>query len=211
MLRCKTAPAAGLLTQDDENEASSFSLIRSCGGEPNQRQHAASATFLRPVGIVKVEMASGADATVVDFEHALRLTLFDNLRCEIDLVVRRANAWAELDDHLRWIGSEAIKHLPDRVGDDAELGAFAPGMHQTNGWCAWIDNVNSATVSDVNAQRDTPLIRYNAVAARKFLAASARLINHRDFVSMNLFGGDQRPITYSDCLADFTMCFLEPR
>ena len=99
-----------------------------------------------------------------------RATLPDDFGGEIDFVVRRANTRAELHDHVRWIGAEAINHLPDRVGDDTKLGAFATGMHKTDGRRFWIDNVNRATVCDVNAQRDTALIGDNAVAAREFLA-----------------------------------------
>jgi hypothetical protein len=45
-----------------------------------------------------MQITGSAHAAVVDFEHALRSTLFDNFRREIDLVMRRANTWAELKD-----------------------------------------------------------------------------------------------------------------
>src|SRR5437016_13914183 len=84
--------------------------------------------------------------------------------------MRRSDAGAELHDHVRRIGTEPINHLPDRICDDAELGAFAPGMHQTDGRGFRIDDVKSAAVGDVNAERDAALIRDDSIAARKLAA-----------------------------------------
>ncbi len=47
-----------------------------------------------------LQIASCAGASVVDFPHALVAALLDNFRCEIDFVVWRTNAGAELHDHL---------------------------------------------------------------------------------------------------------------
>jgi hypothetical protein len=66
--------------------------------ETKQREHAASATFFGTVRVIKVGMTSCADAAVVDFEHAFRSTLFQNFGREINLVMRRANTGAELND-----------------------------------------------------------------------------------------------------------------
>ena len=109
-------------------------------------------------------------------------------------------------------GAEAIDHLLDRVGDDAELGAFAAGMDQTDGRRFWIDNVNRAAVGNVNAQHDAALIGNKSVAAGEFTAhrAVAITIDNRNLVSVNLLGGEQRPITHADCVANFAMRGIEP-
>src|SRR5262249_13218605 len=101
--------------------------------------------------------------------------------------------------------------LPDRVRHDAELRAFATGMHQTDGRCFRIDDVNSAAVRDVNAQHDPALIGDDAVAAGEFAArrAAATAINHCDFVSVNLFCGEQWPVADANCVANFAMCGFE--
>ena len=88
----------------------------------------------------------------MNFFYAKRATLPDNFRGEIDFVMWRANAGAELHDHVRGIGAEAINHLRNCVRNDAELGAFASGMNQTDSRRFWIDNVNRAAVGDVNAR-----------------------------------------------------------
>ena len=86
--------------------------------------------------------------------------------------MRRANTGAELHDHVRRIGAEAINHLPDCVGNDAEFRAFATGMNQTDSRRFWIDNVNRAAVSDVNAQHDSLLIGDDAIAAGEIRLAA---------------------------------------
>src|SRR5437588_8862602 len=84
--------------------------------------------------------------------------------------MRRTDAGTELHDHVRGIRPEPINHLPDRVRNDAELGAFAPGMHQTDRRCFRIDDVKSAAVGDVNAERDAALIGDDAIAAGELVA-----------------------------------------
>ena len=55
------------------------------------------------------------------FSRQTFTTLADNFRREIDFVMWRPNAWAELHYHVRGIGAEAINHLLDSVGNDAEV------------------------------------------------------------------------------------------
>ncbi len=137
----------------------------------DHRQHAAGFSFFGAIGIVLVQVAGGADAGIVDLFDAECAALPDNFNGEIAFVMRRANARAELHDHLRGIGTEAFYHLSDRVCDDAKLGAFASGMHKANRRCFGVDDVNCATIRDVNAERDAALITYDTVAAGEFFAA----------------------------------------
>jgi hypothetical protein len=124
----------------------------------------------------------------------------------------RANAGAELNDHVRGIGAEAINHLFDCVGNDAELGAFATGMNQTDSRRLWIDKVSRAAVGYVNAEHDPLLISDDAIAAGEFTAhkAVAITIDHCDFISMNLLGGEYRPIASADCMPNFPVRRIEP-
>jgi len=55
-------------------------------------------------------------------------------------------------------------HLRDGIRDHAMLSAFFSGVHETNRRFFWIDNVNRATIGDVNAKRDFSLIRDDTVA-----------------------------------------------
>ena len=164
-----------------------------------------------------LQVAGRANAGVVDLVNAERPAFPDDISGEIDFVVRRANAWAELHDYLLGIGAEAIDHLLDRVRDDAELGAFASGMHKADRRRSRIYDVNCATVSDVNAERDATLVREDAVAAGKFAAINSAedsgrysAIDNSDFVSVDLFGGEQRPVPKAGCVTNFPMCGIEP-
>jgi hypothetical protein len=126
--------------------------------------------------------------------------------------VWRANAGAQLNEHVRWIGAEAINHLFDCVGNYAELGAFATGMNEPDSRRFWIDKISRAAVGYVNAQHDSLLISDDAIAAGEFMAhrAVAITIDHCDLVSMNLLDGEYGPIADADCIPNFPVRRIEP-
>jgi hypothetical protein len=89
-------------------------------------------------------------------------------------------------------------------------------MHKANRRCFWINNVNGATVGDVNAERDTALIGDDAIARREFTAINSAedsghysAVDKSNVVSMDLFCGEQRPIPKAGCVANFPMCGIE--
>ena len=172
--------------------------------QPEQREHSSGFSFLAAIRIVATQIARRADAAIVDFFHAEFAALRDHIRRKIDFVMRRPDAGAELYDQSRRIGTEAINHLSDTVRDDAKLGALATGMRETNRRRCRIDNVNSAAISDINAESDIALLRDDAVATGKF-ATAARTICNRDFVSMNLFRPKKRPVGNANRGTDFAM------
>ncbi len=146
-----------------------------------------------------------------------RATLPDDFRNEIDLVVGWANAGTELHDQIGRIGVEAFNHLCDCVCDNPKLGSFAAGMHKANRRRFRIYNVNRGTVCDVNAERDTALIGDDAVARGKLAPVNSAedsgrysAVDNGDIVSVDLFGGEQRPIAKTGCVANFPMCGIEP-
>jgi len=171
-----------------------------------------------------MKIAGGADVGVVDLLNAERAALPDDFGAEIDLVMGWANTRAELHDHVRGIGGEAFNHLSDRVCNDAKLGAFAPGMYQADRRRFWIYDVDCAAVGDVNAERDAALIGDNAIARGEFAAhrAAATAVDYCDVVTMDLFGGEQRPtptssrardfigVAKAGCVANFSMYDIEP-
>ena len=95
-------------------------------------------------------------------------------------------------------------------------------MNEPNRGRLWIDNVDSAAVGDINAERDPALICNKPVATGEFLVrrdaalwhpvGAARrpyLIDNCNLVSVNLLGGEQRPIAHADCATNFTMSRLK--
>ena len=185
--------------------------------QPNHGQHAAGFSFFGAVGVVATQITGGAYAGVMDLFYADGPALADDFGRKIDLVMGWANTRAELHDHARGIGAEAFDHLSDRVCDDAKLGAFASGMDKANRRRFRIYDVNCATVSDVNAERDVALIGDNAIAAGEFATINSAedsgrysAIDNGDFVIVDLFDGEQRPIPKAGCVANFAMYGVKP-
>src|ERR1700730_17856277 len=132
-------------------------------------------------------MARRADAGAVDMLHAFGAALLDNFCREIDFVMRRTNARAELHNQFGRVRSEPFPHLLYRFWDNRELGPIFSGMDETDGRRFWINNVNRATIGDVNPERDFSLIRDDAVTAREFFVARRWNIDNRNFITVNLF------------------------
>jgi hypothetical protein len=112
--------------------------------------------------------------------------------------------------------AEAFNYLFDRVCDDAKLGAFASGVHKPDGGCFWIYYVNGATVSDINAECDAALIRDDAITDGEFVAIRSAgdsgrysAIDYGNVVTVDLFGGEQRPIAEAGCVANFPMYSIQ--
>jgi len=82
-------------------------------------------------------------------------------------------------------------------------------MHQTDGRRFWVDNINRATISDVNAECESVLICNNAVAACKLFVGGNWSIDDSNLVAVNLFIRQQRPICDADAAPDFVMNVLE--
>ena len=185
--------------------------------EAKHGQHAAGFSFFGAIGVVETQVTGSARAGVVDVLKAEPATLPADFGGKIDVVMGWANTRDELHNHACGIGAEAFNHLSDRVCDDAKLGAFASGMDKANRRRFCIYDVNCATVSDVNAERDAALIGDDGIAAGKFATINSAedsgrysAIDNGDFVSVDLFGGEQRPIAKAGCVANFAMCGVEP-
>src|SRR2546428_10499 len=83
-------------------------------------------------------------------------------------------------------------------------------MHETDCGRFWVDNINRATISDVNAEGEPGLICNNPVAACKLFVGCNWSIDDSNLVAMNLFIRQQRPICDADVAPDFVMNSLEP-
>jgi hypothetical protein len=191
--------------------------------QPKHGQHPAGFSFLGAVGVVATQITGGARAGVVDLPNAERATLPDDFGGKIDFIMRRPNAGAQLDDYVRGIGAEVFNHLSDCVCNNAELSAFPSRMHKANRRRFWIHDVNCATVGDVDPEGDAAPIRDKPIARGEFAARDGRrsaasavgaerrpyLIDYSDVVSVNLFGGEQRPIAKAGCLSNFAMRRIE--
>jgi hypothetical protein len=75
-----------------------------------------------------------------------------------------------------------------------------------------VHNVYCAAVRDIDAKRNTPLIRDDSVAVGKFTTGRvvATTIDRGDFVSMNLLSCAQRPVAHPRCTPDFVVRGIQP-
>ena len=112
----------------------------------------------------------------------------DDIRGEIDFVMRRANARAELDDessaalpNCSFIASMASPAMPSSV-------PLLPGVHQTDAAADRIDEINRAAVGDVNPEADARLVGDQPVAAVKALILRRAAAHNTNNVAMNLLG-----------------------
>ena len=107
--------------------------------------------FFRAVGIIAVQIAGGAAAGIVHALYARGSGLPNDLRREVDLIVRRSNAGAELHDKIAWPRAETFPHFLDRARDDRQFRPLLPGMNEPDAALDRIDQVNGAAISDINA------------------------------------------------------------
>jgi len=82
-------------------------------------------------------------------------------------------------------------------------------MDEANCRCFWIDNVNRTAIGHMNTKCDLFLTRDDSVATGEFFVARDGLIDDRDFVAVNLLGGEKRPFRHSDLISHFTMNSIE--
>ena len=176
-----------------------------------KRQHPSGAPFFGAIGIVAREIAGGADAGIVDGSNTQVAALPDNLRGEIDLVMRRANAGTELNHQIGRARAEPFRHDSDRVRNNSQLRAFLAGMDQTNCTVNRIDEKNGAAIGNVNPKTDPSLGCDHSITAIETLVAAERRIDDADLFTVNLLRGDKRLLSETMFAANFPMHTVEAR
>ncbi len=155
-------------------------------------------------------MTGGADARVVDADHTVISTGPNNLGCEINFIMRRTNAGAELHDEVARSGSKFGVHPVNRVRDDAELCSLLPGMDQSDRASDRIDEVNGATIRHVDAETDTALVRHQTIASIETFVGSHRRVDHADAIIVNLLRRDEGHSCDAIESPHFSMNLIEP-
>src|SRR6266705_5493758 len=82
-------------------------------------------------------------------------------------------------------------------------------MDKTDGRRFWIDNVNRATIGDMNAEQNFSLVGDNAVATVELFARFNWSVDNRNFVAVNLFRGKQRPTFHTNFASNVSMRSFE--
>src|SRR6266850_940596 len=94
--------------------------------------------------------------------------------------------------------------------DNTELRSFFSRMHQTYRNANRVDEIDSATVCDINAEANAGLICNQAITTVETLVPHDRPIDHTDTLSVHLLRSDERCAADSVCLSDFTMNAVQP-
>ena len=155
------------------------------------------------------QIAGSADTAVVNLFDTGIPTLPDNFRREINFVMRRSNAWAQLRNQIAGLDSKRLSHLLDCVPNDSQGSSFLARMNQTNGACLLIDQKNRAAVGHINAEANIPLIRNQPITPFETLVSGRHRIDHRDFVAVNLACGDKFSINQPKSASRVTMRMVQ--
>jgi hypothetical protein len=174
-------------------------------------EHATGASFFGAIRIVARQIAGSANAAIVDRRDSEIAALPCDLRSEINLIVRRANAGTELNDEIGCMRTKLCGHFVDRGRYDPKLGAFFAGMHEANGAANWIYQEDCTAIGDVNAEANAALISDQSIAILETFASANLRIDEGDLFSMDLLGGDEGPISEPVFAANFPMHSVQPR
>ncbi len=176
-----------------------------------QREHAPGATFLRAIRIVALKITRGADAAVVNFTNAGVATLLQNLRGEIDFIVRRANAWTELHHEIRPVHAEIRAQQFDCVADNAKGAAFLARVHETDGASLAIDEINSAAIRHINSETNIVLVGDQTVTILNAAITRPGRIDDGNLVSMHLPRRDEGATGQCKLVSRPVMSFVQVR
>src|ERR1700736_2279691 len=83
-------------------------------------------------------------------------------------------------------------------------------MEQCSRTDLWIDNVNRATIRNVDPKRDSPLIGNKTIVSGKMFIARWQSIDYRNSVAVHLFGSHQRPVAHTKVVSSCAMSTFKP-
>lgn len=177
--------------------------------EREEGEEAAGFPALDSIGIVTLDVFSGAGGAVVDGADSGSAGLGEDGGGEVDFVKRGADAGAELHDHFRGVAAEFALHFFNGDGRDAEFAAFAAGVQERDDAALGIDDKNGAAIGDVDAEADARVGGDESVGVRDLRGALR--IDDGDFAAVDLIRGDENVIAQSGLMARGDVKFFETR
>ena len=176
-----------------------------------QRKHAAGPPFLGAIRIIMLKITGGADAAIVNFFDTGIAALPDNFRGEINLVMRRPNARAQLRNQITGSNSKLLTHRRDRVPNDSQGSSFLARMNQTNRPGISVNQIDRAAIGHIDSEADIALVRNQSITAFKTFVTGGHKIDHRDLIAMDLACRDKFSPTQSQHTSRFAMNLIEVR
>lgn len=158
-----------------------------------------------------LQVARRAYAAVVNFLDTGIATLLHDLRGEIDFVMRRANAWAELRYEIRRRHAKFLMQRPNRVRDNTESTSLFSRVHETDRALPAINQENRATIGHKNPEADTSLIGNHAIAVFETATLDQRRINDRNCIPVDLARGDERATLQAELAPRVVVNLIEIR
>ena len=169
--------------------------------EGQKRNHTASFSVFAAVAVVPVCIGGGAAGAIMHGGEAGFAALADDVGGEIQFVIGRADAGAELGDDVGTDAAVIFHHRLNGGGDDAELGAFFSTVDAADGAAHGIHEPHGAAVGDVDAEADSRIVGDEAVHAGNWRGVPS--FHGGDGRAVDLFGGEKFPRARADGAADF--------
>ena len=142
--------------------------------------------------------------------HPALLATAHNLRREIHFVVRRADAGAQLHGQILRSGAESLHHEINRTPDNIEFAPFLSRVHEANPVAHGVDQINGATIRDIDAEARLGLSRKEPVTPFETLVGRGHAIDDPHFVAMHLLDGEKGSCADSKIGADCAVNRIEP-
>lgn len=140
--------------------------------------------------------------------HPSRAALVDDLGGKIHFVVRRADAWAELNDEIFRTALEFPLHRGDRMSDDPKLRALSSGVNEAEGPAHRVDKVHSTAIGHIDREAKSGAIRDQTVRAGRHRVIDAA--DNGDFRTMDLLRASERVRSRTEGAAQIFVVRGEP-
>lgn len=131
-------------------------------------------------------MRRRAGAAVEDLVNSGGSSLANDLRSEIDFVVRGPDAGSDLYDEIGGLTAEFLPHRRNRFRYRTKFGSFLAGMHEANRARLRIGEKHRRAIRHIDGQADPALTSHQRIDADG--GDSPGRIHAGDPVSMHLFG-----------------------
>ncbi len=144
---------------------------------------------------------------IMHVAHSSGASLPHDLGCEVDLVMRRTNARAELHDEVFRSGAADLAHLLDRARNDAEFGAFPARVDEPDEPRAAIHEIDRSAIRHINREADSRRRRDQSIDAWD----SDLLIDDRNVAAVHLLGSRKGLPGEAEVVSSLAMHTPEPR
>jgi len=154
-----------------------------------------------------IDPCPSAGPAIANLPHSSMFRIAANQGCEICLVERRTDTWAELDNEIAGVAAKGFSHALDGHADDAEFAPFSPGVEQGDDPAHRIDQIDRAAIRDIDPEAHREVRRDDSIDRPNRRHRMG--IDDRDFPAMNLLAENEVPVPHPEVGSDFVMTLPE--